>query len=276
MAIITLTSDFGYKDPSTAMVKGTILCELPNANIVDISHDISPFHIMEAAYVIKNAYKSFPKGSIHIISVDTEQTYNKKQIALFMDGHYFICANNGVLSLVASEINPDKIVEINIQENKNPSFPTLDTFVKVACHIARGGSLDVIGKNVISLEKLKAHKPIIYEQEQKIIAHIIYIDNYGNLVTNVSKKLFNQIGKGQTFIIDARSNKFTKIVASYSEVIKFDTENSNLNESGKKIALFNTASYLELAIYKSNPKTVGGAASLFGLGLSDTVTIKFN
>jgi len=90
MAIITLTTDFGEKDPFAGAVKGAIYNEMPDMRIVDITHSISPFHIPEAAYIIKNAYKSFPEGTIHIIGVDAELTPENKHLALKLDGHFFI------------------------------------------------------------------------------------------------------------------------------------------------------------------------------------------
>ncbi|HET8839581.1 MAG TPA: SAM-dependent chlorinase/fluorinase, partial [Flavobacteriaceae bacterium] len=152
MPIITLTTDFGLKDPAVAAVKGAILTELDSAVIIDISHEVSQFHIAEAAYIIKNAYQSFPKGSIHLIGVDSELTPENNHIALLLDGHFFICANNGIMSLIAAEINPEKLVEINIHKNVESTFPVLDVFVKVACHIARGGTLEVIGKPIESIK----------------------------------------------------------------------------------------------------------------------------
>lgn len=151
MAIITLTTDFGEKDHFVGAVKGTIYSEMEDVRIVDISHSVSPFHITEASYIIKNAYKCFPKGSIHIIGIDSELTPENKHLAVFLDGHYFICANNGILSLIASEINPDKIVEINIHNTVESNFPVLDVFVRVACHLARGGTLEVVGKVLTTL-----------------------------------------------------------------------------------------------------------------------------
>ena len=114
MAIITLTTDFGLKDHFVGALKGTIYKELPDAKIVDISHHISPFNIHECAYVLENSYRSFPEGSIHIVGVDAEPTPENKHLALFIDGHYFIVANNGIIGLITSERRPEKVVEINI------------------------------------------------------------------------------------------------------------------------------------------------------------------
>ena len=111
MAIITLTTDFGTKDHFVAALKGTILKELPTATLVDISHDISPFNIQECAYVLKNSYQAFPKSTIHIVGLDSERSPENEHIIVFADGHYFISANNGVISLITKEVPPDSVFE---------------------------------------------------------------------------------------------------------------------------------------------------------------------
>jgi len=275
MAIITLTTDFGNKDHFAAAVKGAIYSELKEALVVDITHEISPFHIMEAAYCIQNAYRAFPKGSIHIIGIDSELHPENKHLAIALDGHYFVCADNGILSLIASEIKPKKIVEINIHDQVKTNFPVLDIFVTVACHIARGGTLEVIGKISNTMTSIKGSTPIINLGEKQLVGSVIYIDNYGNLITNITRKLFEKVGKGRNFKITARNASFEHIYNRYSDGINFDIDKSKREEDGKKLAIFNSSGYLELAIYKSNPKTVGGASSLFGLGYRDAVSINF-
>ncbi len=104
MAIITLTTDFGEKDHFAGAIKGAIYSELDEIKIVDISHSVSPFNISEAAYIIQNAYSSFPKGTIHLIGIDSELSPENKHIAVKLDDHYFICANNGIMSMICAEI----------------------------------------------------------------------------------------------------------------------------------------------------------------------------
>lgn len=274
-AIITLTTDFGEKDHFAGAVKGALYSELETIRIVDISHCISPFHISEAAYIIQNAYKNFPPGSIHIIGIDSELNPENKHIAVYLDNHYFICANNGIISMLTSEIKPEKIVEINIHDNIESNFPVLDVFVKVACHIARGGTLEVIGKAISKIKQLTGIKPVVNPEDNQIIGNVIYIDNYGNVISNINKALFEKIGKGREFTIQARSIKFSKVYNRYSDFINFDNPKNKRVEDGKKLALWNSSNYLELSIYKSNPKTVGSASSLFGLNYRDTVSINF-
>lgn len=275
MPIITLTTDFGEKDHFAGAVKGAIYSEMPDIRIVDISHSVSPFHITEAAYIIQNAYRSFPPGTIHIIGIDSELNPENKHIAAYLDGHYFICANNGIISMLTSEINPDKVVEINIHDRIISNFPVLDVFVKVACHIGRGGTLEVIGKPIEEIKELTGIKPAVNQKGNQILGNVIYIDNYGNVVCNVSKSFFEEVGKGRPFKITARTANFEKVHSYYSDAINFDQPSEKREEDGKKLALWNSSGYLELAIYKSNPSTIGSASTLFGLEFRDTITINF-
>ncbi len=277
MPIITLTTDFGLRDPSVAAVKGAIYTELSQAKIVDITHEIPPFDIAAAAYIIKNAYKSFPNGSIHILGVDSELTPENKHIAVKLDDHYFIGANNGMISLISNEIVPEICVEINIHHNTISNFPVLDIFVQVATHIARGGTLEVIGKKTKEIKQLRNIEPTVSKTEkgEQINGDVIYVDNYGNAISNISRKFFERVGKGRDFSISARGFKFSKIYDNYSDAIDFNLPKADRIEEGKKIALFNTSDYLEIAIYKSNPQTVGSASTLLGLKTTDSITINF-
>ncbi len=275
MPIITLTTDFGEKDHFAGAVKGAIYSELSDVKIVDVSHSVSPFHITEAAYIIQNAYRSFPKDTIHLIGIDSELNPENKHIAVYLDGHYFICANNGIISMLASEIKPEKIVEINIHDRIETNFPVLDVFVKVACHIARGGTLDVIGKPITNIKEIRDLRPVVNSENNQIIGNVIYIDNYGNVVSNITKAFFEEIGKGRDFTIQARRATFETIYTNYSDAINFELPKDKREEDGKKLAIWNSSNYLELAIYKSNPSTVGSASTLFGLEYWDTISVNF-
>ena len=116
MTVITLTSDFGYKDYFISVIKASIYKEIPNANVVDISNSVSPFNHSEAAYILKNAYNAFPKKSIHIIGVDSEFSPENKHLLMSFDDHYFIGADNGIFSLLLEGRKYDKLVEINIHD----------------------------------------------------------------------------------------------------------------------------------------------------------------
>ncbi|MCK4562260.1 MAG: SAM-dependent chlorinase/fluorinase, partial [Flavobacteriaceae bacterium] len=221
MPIITLTTDFGTKDHFVGALKGAIYKELNDANIIDISHQITPFNITETAYILKNSYQNFPKGTIHIIGVDSEISIENKPLAIQLDGQFFICGDNGIISMITNEIIPEKIVEITIQNTNENNLAILDVFVKVACHIARGGMLEVIGKKIEQVKELFEIQPQINTEQNQIVGAVIYIDNFGNVISNISQNTFNNIGKGRDFEIIARSYKFTKIYKKYNDIVDF-------------------------------------------------------
>ena len=276
MTFVTLTTDFGQKDYSIAVIKAALLSQIPGVNIIDISHQISPYNHSETAYILKNSYAAFPNGSIHIIGVESEFTPENIHLAMEFDGHFFIGADNGIFSLIKEELKSNKIVAINIHKSVITSFPVLDVFINVAAHISREGALEVIGSPVNEIRQLTNIKPVINPERNKILGSVIYIDNYGNVVTNITEKLFNKIGKTRNFMILARTLKFRKIHNSYGGSIDFSLPKEKREEDGKKLALFNSAGHLELAVYKSNPLTVGSASSLFGLNYRDPITIEFD
>lgn len=275
MAIITLTTDFGLKDHFTGSLKGSIYRELPDAEIVDISHNIGPFNIQECAYILKNSYKNFPEGTVHIIGVDSEPTPETKHIAVLMDDHYFICANNGLIGLLESETAPSKVVEIAIRNPDSGAFPSMDVFVQAASHIARGGTLEVVGKPFAELREVRDLAPSVTDNGNKVIGSVIYIDNYGNVVTNIHKNFFEAYRKGRDFEIQARTKVLTKIHQKYSDIVNFDLEKGQRRGPGELMAIYNSAEHIEIAIYKSNPNAGGSASSLLGLDYLDAITINF-
>ncbi len=275
MSIITLTTDFGTKDHFVGAVKGSIYNELEEAKVIDISHQITPFSITQTAYVLKNAYKNFPKGTIHIIGVDSEISVENKPIAILLDGQYFIGCDNGILSLITNEIRPEKMVEITIPDPEEYQFAILGKFIKVACHIARGGMLEVIGMQIDSIKEIVEIQPFINSEKNQILGSVIYIDNFGNVISNISKSVFSDIGKGRDFEIVARNYRFTKVYKKYNEVVDYTIPPDKRQDDGKRLALFNSANFLEIALYRSNLKTVGGASVLLGLKYRDPITVKF-
>lgn len=260
MAIITLTTDLGLKDYYVASVKGAILKELPETTIVDITHEIPAFDLTKSAFVIRNSYRDFPQGTIHIIGVNSDYDVETPHVAILIDGHYFIGADNGIFSLIHDN-PPEKVVELTIsQDTDRVTFPTKDIFVKAACHIARGGTLEVIGKLKTELSVRTLFRAV--SENNTIRGMVIYIDHYGNIITNITERLFNEYGKGRKFTIYFRRAQYeiTTISPSYNTV----------NE-GEKLALFSSAGYLEIAINKGN------ASQLFGISKvqEDMIRIEF-
>jgi len=275
MAIITLTTDYGNKDYSVSSLKAKLISNIDNIRIVDITHNISPFNLAEAGYVLEGAFSDFPKGTIHILSVDSELTPENRHIAIMYEGSFFIGADNGVFSLIFRDKKPDQIVEINIHSNYNNNISADELFVKVASHIKRSGPLNVVGTEIEKIKEITNLRPVINKEINQILGSVIYIDNYGNVVTNITEKLFKEISKTRPFIINARNVKFSKVYKNYSDAIDFSLEKKDREEDGKKIAIFNNLGYLQLCIYRSNPQTVGSASTLFGLNYRDVVSVQF-
>ena len=272
MSIITLLSDYGTRGSKIAKAKGLLLSELSAALIIDISHEISPFNIVEAAYITKRSYSNFPRNTIHIIDVDAQHSPEQSLIVSHFDNHYFITADNGFISLLSNEIKPEKNIEITF--NKDVNFSSIKTFVKAAAHIKRGGNINLLGNEKIKL-KTFTHLNIKTHSNDTIIGHVIYVDDYGNVISNITRDFFVNFSKDRAFEINAKNIKFNKIYDSFNDAINYTVEKDYREEDGKKIALFNSSGNLTLCIYKSNPKISGGAGSLFGLSYGNSIYVKF-
>jgi S-adenosylmethionine hydrolase len=281
MSIITLTTDYGLKDYFVGALKGKIISEFTDANIIDISHDIDPFNTSEASYIIGAAYAHFPKGTVHLIGVDAEFNKENQHIAMQWNDHFFVGADNGVFTMLLQHQKPQKLVAITIHDRLPTDATDADVLITVACHLAKGGLLNVIGKEIQTLKQVTQLQPIVSSDKSAIKGNVIYIDHFGNVVTNITKKLFLEIAKGRPYEIpllqgksQKKSNPIKNIWAKYSDISK-STSYSLKNYEGDKLAIFNEAGFLEIAIFRSNPMRVGSASSLLGLGYRDTITINF-
>lgn len=264
---ITLTSDYGQKDYYLAATKGAFINQFDKDeyfNLVDISHTIEPFHLAQAAYIVASAFSNFPEGTVHCLGMHVG---NRRHIAALYRGHYFISEDNGLLSLIF-QAKPDAVVEINRLKPDNPSsnFAFKDLYPKAACHIARGGAMELLGTRIDEeYEQKMSVKPTV--SSDGIVGHVIYIDRIGNVITNISKKIFTENLKGRKFRIkySIEINQITKIHENYFEV-----------PIGEKIALFNDMDHLEIAINLGANATSGGANQLFGLQIGNTIRIEFH
>jgi S-adenosylmethionine hydrolase len=274
MSIISLTTDYGLKDHFVGALKGKILSEYSEAAIIDISHDVDPFNTVEASYIIGASYASFPKGTVHLIGVDMEFNKENQHIVMQWNDHYFIAADNGILSMLSQKIVPQKIVTINIHDRLPSDASDLDVFVKVACHIAKGGLLNVIGKEIKNIKQVTDLQAAISDDGNSLKGHVIYIDHFGNVITNISKKYFIEVAKGRPYEIVLKTKNIKTILPNYSSIASSDKYPIKSYE-GEKLAIFNEAGFLEIAIFRSNPSKVGSANSLLGLNYRDIIIIKF-
>ena len=274
MPVITLTSDYGLVDHRVASIKGKILSLKEDARIIDISHKIQAYNLMQTAYIVRNAYPFFPEGTVHIISVDSFFRKERKCILYKADGHYFIAADNGVLSLIFFDQKPEAMYEItfNNRFDDEVNFTSIDIFAPVAVHLQNGGLPEVIGRKFKNPKQLSFPKPVFNESEKMIIGEILYIDNFGNVVSNISKKFLEQNGLVlENFILKFRNLALTKIYDRYTDVVS-DWENEH-EYHGKSAAIFNAAGLLELTIYKGN--ILSGAKTLLGMNIGENIFIEF-
>ncbi|MEO7080675.1 MAG: SAM-dependent chlorinase/fluorinase [Flavobacteriales bacterium] len=265
MAIITLISDMGTRDHYVAAVKGAIHTQLENAVIVDISHNIAPFNNMHTAFVLRNAWHEFPKGTIHIIGVNPEADGQTPHVVALYRGHYFIGADNGIFSLLFDG-KPDELIEITLKlDTDHLTFPTKNIFVKAACHLARGGIIGALGHKYAALREQVNVRPTVMDGAIK--GEVIHVDHYGNVVTNITRDLFTSVVKHRDFLITVGRSRhdITKIHKTYSDV-----------PLGDRVAFFGDSGYLEIALNKGVTGAGGGAAQLLGLNVTSAVRVELD
>ena len=273
VSIITLTSDFGTKDYAVAAVKARLLSLKSDLSIVDISHEIAPYQVVEAAFIVNAVYSQFPSKSIHIIGVDAEQGNTQKHLIVQIDDQIFIGADNGFFSLLQSVSPIQKIIEIKHPSSENSIFPMKDVFCEIAVKIAQQVPLEKFGKTIQTVKEWKQINPDL-SNSNEIIGHIVYVDRFGNLITDISKTLFQQKVQNKKFEIKASSSKINKVYNKYDDFAVTESPVEIIkNKAGKAMAVFNSLDLLEIALYKSNPLHGGSASILLGLDVGDSIRI---
>ena len=260
MSIITLTTDLGIKDHYVAIIKGEIYKQFPDINIVDITHEVTKFDIQEAAFVFKNSYKHFPEGTVHIIGINDELSNENQHLVFSINKQFIIGPDNGIFSLIFDEVYPAKIVQINIElESDNLTFAIKDVFLKAACHLIRGGTLEMLGTQIPDFQNKAASLKAVTTQNS-IRGTIIHLDSYGNATSNINRETFNRIGSGRDFEIlyGKETENIKKLRKKYKDV-----------SGGERLALFSTDGFLEIAINQ------GKANELLGLYMYDIIRVEF-
>ncbi len=272
MSIITLTTDYGIKDHFVASVKGKILTEIPQAQIVDVSHCIDLYNIANASYVLFGAYSNFPKGSLHMVLVEAEMFDQTSFLLTKFNDHFFLTANNGTITLLATADDETEIVDLKIPDFCND---TVSLYTYVANELFKNVSCSSLGTkiNYNDCELLVELRPKVADDENSIRGSVIYMDHYGNAVTNISKELFERVRNGRKYVINAVKYRINRINEFYAD---FNTESKTLREyEGDMLFIFNDLDFLQMSIYKSDYENVGNAKTLFGVSYRDTVIIEF-
>lgn len=253
MHVVTLTSDLGLRDYYVAAIKGAILTKhQAPVQFVDISHQIKSFDIKEAAYVVKNAYRYFPKGSVHIIHTRGNAT-NSKLLACEVDGHYFVTYNNGVLPIMFYPI-PGGIYEVNAEITEVDSLLSENGLAQVVHLLLQEFKLPDFAHPAHDYTDSRLINPTY--QKDFIKGSVVHIDSFGNVVTNISRQLFDEYIGNKSFLIESSIAIIQTISKHYQDV-----------EEGDVLALFNSQDLLEIAMNRSK------AANLLGIKLNSNVIV---
>ncbi|MEO5684661.1 MAG: SAM-dependent chlorinase/fluorinase [Chitinophagaceae bacterium] len=248
MPLITLTSDIGYQDYLVGAAKGRLLQINPAFNIADITHLLPPFNYTQSAYICRNAIKNFPPHTCHIILVNLFEHKTDNLLLAFYQDQYILCADNGLLTMIA-EGKPDIVIGLPADKAKiKNTLYCIDVMGRAIQAITAGQRLQDIGEPDIEIVEKNHLKP--YLAPDNMEGQIIFIDNFENVIVNITLQQFETHRAGRRFRIETRRNDHIETISeSYADV-----------PEGEKLALFNSAGYLEIAINKGN-----AAGLLFGL-----------
>ena len=259
MPLITFLSDFGWSDHYVAAVKAKILSENNGIQVIDLSHNIKKHDIIHAAHVLKSVFKDFPEGSVHLVAVNSNSEPKEQMIAIEMNKRFIVGSNNGLLSLLR-EKDPDHIVEIDIEpNNQHTNFPAKDILADAAAKILTSQSLETLG-NPLSIDGFKKFIiPKVKATREIIQGHVVHVDDYGNLITDILKYDYDILSKGKSVQIKFRNYSLTGVQDHYYD-----------SQGGEAFAIFNDQGILEIGIKEGN------AAELLGMEYNSMVSVKFS
>jgi S-adenosylmethionine hydrolase len=248
MALLTLTSDIGLQDYLVSAVKGQLLQVNPAFMIIDVTHQLPPFNYPQAAYVCRNAIRNFPPFTYHVVLVNLFERKPDKLLLAFHNDQYILCADNGLLTMII-EKKPEIVIGLPVDKTqiKNTLY-CIRVFADAINAIAEGKRLQDIGEADTEILEKNHLRPLL--TNDGIEGQIIFIDNFENVIINITREEFEEQRRGRSFRIEFRRNEhIERISETYADV-----------PQGEKLALFNSSGYLEIAINKGN-----AAGLLFGL-----------
>ncbi|PRY84970.1 SAM hydrolase/SAM-dependent halogenase family protein [Mongoliibacter ruber] len=254
MALITFTSDFGDRDYYVPAVKAKMLSINPQLSIIDITHHVDNFDVAHAAFTLKSVYKEFPKGTIHLVAMNGTSNITDGFIGVKHEEHIFIGPNNGILSLLFDS-EPGIIVQFADIHLKESTFPTKDILAPIAAKVASGAAIHDFGGPLQQIRKMLPRH--VKANKKQIIGHVVRVDNYGNLITNIEKGIFDKLNPGKFTIQFGREN-IQDLQHAY-----------DLVEPGDCFAFFNSLGLLEIGINH------GHGAELLGLRYDSPIFIHF-
>jgi S-adenosylmethionine hydrolase len=236
MAVITLTTEWRPDDIYNGIIKGKLCSLCPGATVIDNASNITPFDISHASFVIRNTFENYPKGSVHIICVQSEAQKGEGNLIIKARGHYFIGTDNGIFNLILNA-EPEEIIRIDPAGNDDE----LEIFAKAASGLLAGKQPSQLGTR---LNKISESLPLRATIDSDvIIGRIIFIDSYGNAISNITREIFYRVFDNREFRIYIQSNK------NYTEHI---SKTYNDAPVGDLLARFNSLDLLEISINGAN------------------------
>lgn len=255
MPIVTLTTDFGTQDFYAGALKGALLSRCPAVQLVDVSHDIKPFDIVQGAFVLRNVWPEFPEGSIHLVGVHCVYDQGYRFVAARHAGHYFIAPDNGLLTLLFEHLEPDDLRSLPADSAEH--FAVKKVFAEAVLHLAEGHPFEELGEHPAPLLQRISIQPVI--TPTRIRGTVIHVDNFDNVVVNIHREVFEKARNNRSFsLFFKRNDPITQLSGNYCDVAV-----------GEQLCLFNTAGFLEIAV------NLGRAATLLGLKVEDVVEVVF-
>jgi S-adenosylmethionine hydrolase len=235
---IALLSDFGSRDHYAGTMKGVMLTICPDATFVDLTHDIAPHDVLDGALQLAAAYRYFPPGTIFLAVVDPGVGSARRGIAAEAGDYRFVAPDNGVLTAVFHDTPPKRVVELTERRYARPTvsrtFEGRDRFAPAAAWLAKGVQLNALGRPLQDYHQIElAHATA---DDQTIHGKVVRIDRFGNLVTNVDRRLLDKFAHGKGIAITAGGQPIARLVATYAEI-----------QPGEVCALFGGTDHLELA-----------------------------
>lgn len=256
MAIVTLLTDSGESDHYVAAVKAKILSFNPGLKIVDITHRIQPCDIAHAAFVLRSVFRDFPKGTVHLTGIHATGQRDDASIALQLEDHFFVGSDNGLFGLI-SDKSHQTLVELNSINPIQSTFPEKDIFAPAVARLASNVAISDLGKPMPTFKKMIDRQ--VKATKKQIAGHVIQVDNFGNLITNIPKEAFDVLSNGKVYTIQFGGEKFRRINTLYNQV-----------DEGECFILFNSLGLMEIGIYKGN------ASELLGLAYDSMINITFD
>jgi len=239
MSVVSLITDFGLRDNFVGVMKAVILKINPRVRFVDVCHDINPQDTLEAAFLLKSAYKFFPRHSIHLVVVDPGVGSKRKAILVRTKNYIFIGPDNGVLSFALKEERPLEIIEISndkyFLKTVSSTFHGRDIFAPVCAHISKKEDIRKFGRPRGMLQTLDLPKVRI--SSRQLWGEIIYIDRFGNLVSNIDKQTISIFTKKRKFKINIKNRTINSLSLGYFE-----------GKASGPMALIDSFGYLEIAV----------------------------